>query len=249
MTMTTLEALERRIRERLAASEARWHAEQDELRRLMREMEAGQTGTADEAHPSPENRPDALCCLEGREERYARIAGRLMDEVICPRVEKLVSCFENAQEPGGRCGRHSCAYVFERTPRFPATATLEFGVTRDGLYRSLEVYHDVHVVPGYGAMPQPDRLSMPLEEVDEGAVAGWIENKILAFLDAYLRLETAEAYQEGNRVCDPVCGMRLNKVSAPARCEFRGYTFYFCTEGCRTRFLEEVANAGKASRQ
>ncbi len=244
--MTTLEDLERRIREKLAASEAHWHAQQDELRRQMRELEARSTGTPDGGRPPPDDLPDGISGLDEGPARHARIADRLMDEVIRPRLEKLAGCFENARVPEGQGGRHNCVYRFERTPRFPATAALEFGVTQSGQIRTLEVYHDVHIVPAYGATPWPDRLSLPLDEVDEGRVAAWVEEKVLAFLDAYLRLETADSYQEQNRVTDPVCGMRLNKVSASAWCEFGGYTFYFCTEGCRTRFLEEVTSQVKA---
>lgn len=241
--MTTLEALERRIREKLAASEAHWHAEQDELRRQMRQREAG---TADVVHSVPGDLPDGKSGLDEVQASITRVADRLMDEVIRPRMEKLAGCFGNARVPEGQGGRHYCAYRFERTPRFPATAALEFGVAQGGQVRTLEVYHDVHIVPAYGAMPRPDRLSLPLDEVDEGRVTAWVEEKVLAFLDAYLRLETADSYQDENRVTDPVCGMRLNKVSAPAWCEFGGHTFYFCTEGCRTRFLEEVTSEVEA---
>jgi uncharacterized membrane protein YraQ (UPF0718 family)/YHS domain-containing protein len=37
---------------------------------------------------------------------------------------------------------------------------------------------------------------------------------------------------------DPVCGMRVEVASAPASAERDGSTYWFCSEGCRDRFLE-----------
>lgn len=36
---------------------------------------------------------------------------------------------------------------------------------------------------------------------------------------------------------DPVCGMSVDKESAPARAEVDGRTYYFCANGCRDEFL------------
>lgn len=35
---------------------------------------------------------------------------------------------------------------------------------------------------------------------------------------------------------DPVCGMEVSRVTAIAEFEYRGKTFYFCSEGCREAF-------------
>lgn len=35
---------------------------------------------------------------------------------------------------------------------------------------------------------------------------------------------------------DPVCQMDVEESSAPARSEYRGETFYFCSEDCKKRF-------------
>jgi YHS domain-containing protein len=37
---------------------------------------------------------------------------------------------------------------------------------------------------------------------------------------------------------DPVCGMAVDKATAPATREFKGRTYYFCTEGCAQSFSE-----------
>jgi YHS domain-containing protein len=211
--MASLDDLDRRIRQRFAASEERRHAEHQQLRRSRDE-------------------------LEERLARYTRLADRLMNEVIRPRMGRLAGHFENAHVPAGQGGRHSCVYLFERSPRFPAVATLELGLTRDGQVRTLVVEQKVTIVPAFGAVPLPDVLVLPLEGVDEERVAAWVEEKLLAFLDAYLPLETAEPDQGENGVTDPVCGMSLTKARAPAQMEYGGVVYYFCVEECRRRFAE-----------
>ena len=37
---------------------------------------------------------------------------------------------------------------------------------------------------------------------------------------------------------DPVCGMQVEKASAPARATVAGTTYYFCSDRCRERFLK-----------
>lgn len=35
---------------------------------------------------------------------------------------------------------------------------------------------------------------------------------------------------------DPVCGMTVSKENAPAKESYKGHTFFFCSEGCKTQF-------------
>jgi YHS domain-containing protein len=35
---------------------------------------------------------------------------------------------------------------------------------------------------------------------------------------------------------DPVCGMTVDRLQTPFRSEWGGKTYYFCSEGCKSRF-------------
>ena len=35
---------------------------------------------------------------------------------------------------------------------------------------------------------------------------------------------------------DPVCGMQISEESAPARCDHKGKTYYFCSPACKAAF-------------
>jgi YHS domain-containing protein len=43
----------------------------------------------------------------------------------------------------------------------------------------------------------------------------------------------------GEKVTDPVCGMKLAAEKAVAAVEHRGCTIYFCTQMCRRLFEED----------
>jgi YHS domain-containing protein len=38
---------------------------------------------------------------------------------------------------------------------------------------------------------------------------------------------------------DPVCGMKVKKVEAPAVFDYKGKRYYFCAEACKERFEKE----------
>jgi YHS domain-containing protein len=211
--MADLTDLERKIKEKLSLSEERQQLRKNHLRQQMAEAEA-------------------------RHQRYTALADRLTQAVIRPRVEKLQSLFDNARMPEARNSRHTCCCQFEHTTRFPATARLEMGVTRDGEIKTVTLQYELEILPVFFPVESRDELTMLLEEVDEAKATAWVEAKLLQFVDAYLRLETSAPYQDKNLVTDPVCGMRVNKAFAPAQMTYLGHTYYFCVPECRARFAE-----------
>src|SRR3712207_9139281 len=43
------------------------------------------------------------------------------------------------------------------------------------------------------------------------------------------------------RLRDPVCGMEVDPHATPHRAEHAGHTHYFCSAGCRTKFVADPA--------
>jgi YHS domain-containing protein len=211
--MTDLDDLERRVKQRIEAVGERQRLERDRMVQHMNE-------------------------LEMRCQRYTEVADRLVQNVIGPRVERLARCFENAKVPVDRLGRHTALVEFEHTPRFPATASLEFGITRDKDARVLEVVYRLQIRPAYISFKGEDRLCIPVDEVKDEAVTAWVETRLLDAVDTYLQLETADPYQADNQEIDPVCLMRFPRSQASAELEYHGLRYYFCVLACRDRFLE-----------
>jgi YHS domain-containing protein len=214
--MTEMDDLEQRIKERLAVSEEGRRLRENHLQEVMKQW-------------------------EDRHARYTAVADHLMQVVIRPRIEKLKDHFDNATLPEARNSRHTSFCEFAHCPRFPATVRLEFAVTRDGEATTLIVQCNVEILPVFIQFEARDQLCMQLEAVTEDKVTAWVEDKILGFVDTYLKLETADPYQSENMVTDPVCGMHINRNHAAASMEYRGVPYYFCLEECRARFSENPA--------
>jgi YHS domain-containing protein len=57
-------------------------------------------------------------------------------------------------------------------------------------------------------------------------------------------LAAAKNSTESEFAQDPICLMQVRKANAPASAHVDGVDYYFCMEGCKTKFLSNVA-AGK----
>jgi YHS domain-containing protein len=203
--------LDRRIREQMAQNEERVRLHQNHLERRMQEWQA-------------------------RLDRYAEVADQLMQTVVRPRADKLQKHFPNATAPAEKNTRHSCVYQFAHTPQYPATVTLELGITRNGEATTLAVQYRLTILPMFFPFESSDQLCMPLDAVDEEKIVRWMEDKIVGFVATYLRLETAQQYQTENTATDPVCGMQISRARPGATLEHAGRTFYFCIDECRAKF-------------
>ncbi|MFQ5410544.1 MAG: ATP-binding cassette domain-containing protein, partial [Anaerolineales bacterium] len=65
------------------------------------------------------------------------------------------------------------------------------------------------------------------------------DQRIKGIADRVLWLEDGEFKDVVEMALDPVCGMSVDKVSAPAQAQHDGQTIYFCANGCRDEFLAE----------
>jgi YHS domain-containing protein len=209
--MSDLSNLEQKIKAKLSVCEERQSLEEKHFRQQMAEAEARNT-------------------------RFTALADGVMQKIIKPRMEKLKALFDNARMSETRSSRHNSCCQFEHTPRFPASALLEIGVTRDGEIKTLILQSELQILPVFFTVETRDELSTPMNEVDETKAADWVDARILHFVDTYLRIETCNHYQQENIVTDPVCGMRVNKAFAPAQMTYHGKTYYFCIAECRGRF-------------
>jgi YHS domain-containing protein len=216
--MSDLTDLEKRIQERLGITEERRQLRQNHLQRQMQEFEQ-------------------------RHQHFTALADGLMAQVIRPRMRKVAEHFDNAKFPEADQPRsHHCVCCLERTERFPATVRLELAVSHDGDYETAQVLYHLEILPVFFAFKGKDQLAITRNTVNEAQVAAWVDDRLVDFLDTYLRLETMEPYQNDNLAIDLVCGMRVNKALAPARMEYQDRTYYFCVDECRQKF---AANPGR----
>ena len=65
---------------------------------------------------------------------------------------------------------------------------------------------------------------------------GWLDDKVVSFTNAYLKIQFAQEYQRENLVTDPVAGVRFAKTVAHSCLEHGGHTYHFQSEESRKRF-------------
>jgi YHS domain-containing protein len=109
-------------------------------------------------------------------------------------------------------------------------------ITRDAEAMSVVTQYRLTILPMFVPFEGTDQLIMPLDAVDEAKIARWVEDKIVHFVETYMRLETAEQYQAENTATDLVCGMPVSTVRPGATLQHAGQTFYFCLDECRAKF-------------
>lgn len=129
--------------------------------------------------------------------------------------------------------------TFERNTRFPASTSFEFTVIPNDRIDEIIVSYHLEILPVFIEFKGHDQLALPLDGIDESGAGQWVEDRITDFVETYLRLETAKAYQDENMETDPVCGMPVNRNWAAATAEYGGKRYYFCIDDCRRRFEEQ----------
>ncbi|AJE03512.1 YHS domain-containing protein [Geobacter pickeringii] len=172
-------------------------------------------------------------------ERFATTAHHLLESVVHPKLAELARQFDNSVVSDRHSGADfHCACDFSHTSRFPATVTFDIGLLPGGADDGLTVRSTLEIFPTLMEYKRSDETSLSLEGSEE-AVVRWVEEKILEFVDTYLRLETHPLYQKDYTVVDVVCGMPISVTAAPSKVEQYGRTFYFCSEHCKDAYLKK----------
>jgi YHS domain-containing protein len=185
----------------------------------------------------------AMRAWSGEQEHLQRAAESLYRETVLPLLVCLPEHFANLEVKTvtSQYGPTGVAR-FQPTERFPAAATLNVGVHRAPEGRGLVVEYRLEIVPALMDYEAEDDLRLGVRELCRPAiVAAWVEARLLRFVDTYLQLETNSYYQARNARTDPVCGAHVWTTTAECTLAYAGRTFHFCSEGCRTRFLDEPA--------
>lgn len=169
--------------------------------------------------------------------QQAAVAKIDIGSIVLPRMMELASHFDNAKvEVLNVDADSNCICVFAHTLRFPATVTLGIALLPADDKRLIARYNLI-IHPELMEYNRNREMSFPLEG-NEKKLADWVDDRIIEFVDTYLRLETHPLYQKDNTVVDIVCGMRISSTAATSTVEQDGRIFYFCSEHCKDAFIK-----------
>lgn len=180
---------------------------------------------------------DSMKELLEQRDRLAIIAKRLIEIVVLPMMQELLQHFDNGKVEVQQSDDYfGCVCEFAHTPRFPAT--VRFGIALlPGNEFNYTVRSDLNILPVLMEYNRNNEALFPLAD-DNEAFSSWVDDRIIEFMDIYLRLETHPFYQKDNTVVDIVCGMHIPFTAATSSIIRNGRTFYFCSEHCKEAFLK-----------
>lgn len=219
----------------------------DDATDFSRRLDEAIAASADTVARQSREMESAMAEREASAARFEQVARSLFARIIRPRMEALTSRLRAM--PLVHCDLDDCRTAagvhtrcrFARTARFPAATTLTVGVLHDEERNVASVFRRVEIVPILFAVPTEEHLDVSLEAPDEEAVAGWVEDRLLRFLELYLGLESDPRYQRQNVVQDPVCGMQVSAAVAEHHADHHRHTYHFCSQGCRDKFVADPA--------
>ena len=180
---------------------------------------------------------------ELRLQRYETEAKHII-ELVKPRLDAFIERFKAVvkAEPVVREQTRAVSLTFAATV---AKATLCFEVFPDQNVNHVRLECTQEIMPVVVRFDKQSVLEFPLDGVEDDAVVKWFDDRIVAFVKAYIALVRQDtALQEQLKeqfVEDPVARIRFPKYLASTTLERDGRTYYFVDEETRREFEKQPA--------
>lgn len=221
----------------------------DILQGFSRRIEAQMTAARELPAPSSVDFERSMERFASQLQEFEILAGRIMADVIRPRMERLASFFPDTTV--SKLGDpYHCKAWFGAFDGSPMRAVLGLGIDHDARLERLEIVYELNVVPAFLSYDRHDKLVIDLvparieqawrkaggEQLDLQPIIAWVEDRLLHFVATYLRLQACSGPTEGETAVDPVCGMLVKKPDAKRLQEYKGHRYYFCSDQCSRVF-------------
>jgi YHS domain-containing protein len=171
-----------------------------------------------------------------RLEQLGRIFEELRD-IWKPRLELLAIKFKDTVKVTPKLSPSRREAVFEFRSNL-AYVHLKFSAHTDWDVRKVILSYDLKILPALMQFTPHAGVEFSLGAVDKNAVAVWIDDRIVEFVQAYLSMNENEAYLKEHMVQDPVALVRFPSFAAGATLEWNGQKYYFLAEETRREFAE-----------
>jgi len=178
-----------------------------------------------------------------RLERYETEAKHII-ELVKPRLDAFIERFKAVvkAEPTVREHTRAVNLTFAVTL---AKATLCFEVFPDQNVNHVRLECTQEIIPMVVSYDKQSVLEFPLGGVQDDAVVGWFDDRIVAFVKAYVALVRQDAVLreklKDEFVEDPIARIRFPKYLASSTLERDGRTYYFVDEETRREFEKQAA--------
>ena len=132
--------------------------------------------------------------------------------------------------------RRSATFEFRSAKAF---ITLTFSVAPDAAVKKVIVEENLRIVPVLWKFESHSEFTSPIHPLDEAGLAKWFDDRILAFVELYVRIHEAEILDKAEYVEDPVAKVRFPKFAAGATLDHGGQTYYFIDDSTRQEYAKQ----------
>ncbi|MGE0607668.1 MAG: hypothetical protein AB7O62_11285 [Pirellulales bacterium] len=181
-----------------------------------------------------------------RQQRLEELDGKLesLKGVWRPRLDALAQRFSDKVKVTPTVTSESRMATFEFQSEL-ARINLRFCVMADEDVRNVIFQYDLDIIPIHMAFEKHDELRLPLTNIDQQALADWIDDRIVTFVKTYLAIQENNYYLQDHLVEDPIAKIRFPKFAAGAKLDWQGKTIYFIGQETRQQFEQQQAGTKK----
>jgi hypothetical protein len=181
--------------------------------------------------------------VEEHQQRQKRLEqiGKVFEqlrEIWRPRLELLVKKFGDRVRTTPRIVPTTREATFDFQSDL-ARIQLKFSATTDRDIQKVILSYDLSIIPILMRFKSHDEVEFPLNAIDHAAVAKWIDDRIVDFVQTYFSMGENEIYLKDYMVEDPVAHVRFPKMAAATTLEWQGQKFYFIGEETRREFEKQ----------
>jgi hypothetical protein len=175
-----------------------------------------------------------------RQKRLAQL-GQVFDElrdIWKPRLDLLVKKFGDKVQTKPRIVPSSREVTFDFQSRQGRVRLKFAGFTNRDVDKVILSY-DLDIIPVLIRFNPHAEVEFPLNAVDKEAVAKWLDDRIVEFVQTYFAMGENEVYLKDEMVEDPIAKVSFPKLAAATTLEWQGRKFYFIGEETRREFAEK----------
>ena len=154
-----------------------------------------------------------------------------------PRLELLVKKFGDVKTTP-RIVPSSREVTFDFESRL-AHVRLKLAAFTDRDVKKVILSYDLEIIPVLMRFNPHAEVEFPLDAVDREAVASWIDDRIVEFLQTYFSLGENDIYLKEQMVEDPIAHVHFPRQAAATTLEWQGQKFYFIGEQTRQEFARQ----------
>jgi YHS domain-containing protein len=217
--------------------------------RLVQRLSSEVAAATERVHALQAEAAKAFIEQEQRFMRFIALA-ECVQAILQPRIEAFtaVNVFKDVKqtvrlelqgpEERGFHGR-TITLLVPFSDACPGKVELSFRLGHDGPIENALIDYHLEIVPIFIKFNGHDQLIISIDEPDEGAIATWIDDRLVEFTRTYFEMYFTNQYQKQSFEMDPVMNLRFPRAFAAGKKEYQGRIYHFYTKESLQAFEDD----------